>query len=348
MVFLLSLHCTERLCEDAAWVGEVRFGRSTPSCVRLSATPRGAPGKQEKAERERLEQLERQHATIAVQEYQRYIDLITSVHKTASPPVNWVRLAQSTPPTPPKHTRTQEHAARQALATFRPSITDKILRRMESKTTALKSRIYTAIAADEHEFETRQRKYEADQQDWKKTTELAKRVLSDRSAMLDIIRERNPFTAISWLGSAIEFKVDETGLLTATVNVHSEDVVPDQEFGFYKSGKLTSKKLPKSRYYEIYQDYVCGVVLRVAREICALLPVEDFIITAEDELLDAATGKVEPQPILSVYMDRITLEALNFERVDPSDAMRNVHHNMNFKKTQGFKPVAVVSVPRGA
>jgi hypothetical protein len=88
--------------------------------------------------------------------------------------------------------------------------------------------------------------------------------------------------------------------------------------------------------------------LRIAREICALLPIDGFIITAEDEILNSATGKIDPQPILSVYVRRATLQSLNFERVDPSDAMKNFVHNMDFKKTQGFKPVVVVRVPNGS
>jgi hypothetical protein len=305
-------------------------------------------GQQLRAERERLAQLERQHAAAAVQEYESYVNSITSVHKAASTPVDWVRLAQSGPPKPPERTRKNEDAARIALATFRPSMLDKILGRTDTKTTALKRQIHSAIMADEQDFHTCRQRYEADLLEWEQATERAKQVLKDGQLIIDTIRKHNPFTAISELGSQLDFKVDETMLLTVSVNVHSEDIIPNEEFGFCKSGKLAFKKLPKAKYYELYQDYVCGVVLRIAREICALLPIDGFIITAEDEILNSATGKIDPQPILSVYVRRATLQSLNFERVDPSDAMKNFVHNMDFKKTQGFKPVVVVRVPNGS
>jgi hypothetical protein len=302
-------------------------------------------GQQLRAERERLAQLERQHAVAAVQEYESYVNRITSVHKTASTPVDWVRLVQSRPPEPPERTRRHENAARSALATFRPSMLDKILGRTDRKTTALKRQIHSAITADEQDFHTCQQRYKADLLEWEETTERAKKIVNDGPSMLDLIKEQNPFEAISELGSHLYFKMDETALLTIGVNVHSEDIIPDEEFGFFKSGRLASKKLPKSKYYELYQDYVCSVVLRVAREVCALLPIDAFIVTAEDEILNSATGQIEPQPILSVYVHRATLQSLNFERVDPSDAMKNFVHNMAFQKTQGFKPVSVVSAP---
>ncbi len=33
------------------------------------------------------------------------------------------------------------------------------------------------------------------------------------------------------------------------------------------------------------------------------------------------------------------------EYIDPSDAMNNFIHNVNFKKTKGFEPVNEVKVP---
>jgi hypothetical protein len=64
--------------------------------------------------------------------------------------------------------------------------------------------------------------------------------------------------------------------------------------------------------------------------------VHGVVVTAEDELLDAATGHVGPQPILSVAISRSTLDRLNFERIDPSDSLANFPHNMDFKKTKGL------------
>jgi len=97
--------------------------------------------------------------------------------------------------------------------------------------------------------------------------------------------------------------------------------------------------MPKTKYYELYQDYVCGAVLRVARELFALFPIEMIIVTAVAELLNTKTGHLEIQPILSVVIPRETINKLNFELIDPSDSMGNFLHQMKFLKTKGFQPV---------
>jgi hypothetical protein len=101
--------------------------------------------------------------------------------------------------------------------------------------------------------------------------------------------------------------------------------------------------MTKSNFYELYQDYVCGAVLRVARELFALLPIEMVLVTATGTLLNTQTGHMEEQPILSVAMPRKTLEKLNLDMIDPSDSMSNFIHRMKFMKTKGFAKVERIS-----
>lgn len=77
-------------------------------------------------------------------------------------------------------------------------------------------------------------------------------------------------------------------------------------------------------------------MLRIAREFLGLLPVNEMIITGIDDLLNKATGHLEECPILSVLVVRDTLDRLNFQKLDPSDAMASFLHRMSFKKTAGF------------
>ena len=94
--------------------------------------------------------------------------------------------------------------------------------------------------------------------------------------------------------------------------------------------------MPKGHFFELYQDYICSCVLRVARESFALLPLKIAIVTAVGKILNTSTGYQEDQPILSVAIPRDTLATLNMDLVDPSDSLQNFVHRMNFKKTQGF------------
>ena len=60
---------------------------------------------------------------------------------------------------------------------------------------------------------------------------------------------------------------------------------------------------------------------------------------AVDNILNTATGFEEEATVLSVAFDKETLNSLNFNSIDPSDALENFECNMDFKKTQGLKPV---------
>ncbi|MBO2642184.1 hypothetical protein [Shewanella algae] len=97
--------------------------------------------------------------------------------------------------------------------------------------------------------------------------------------------------------------------------------------------------MPKGKFNEIYQDYVCSCVLRVGNELFSAIPDNLVIVTAVDELLNSQTGHLEDAPILSVAVSRSTIERLNLEAIDPSDSMDNFKHNMSFKKTKGFERV---------
>jgi hypothetical protein len=56
-------------------------------------------------------------------------------------------------------------------------------------------------------------------------------------------------------------------------------------------------------------------------------------------MLDTATGHMTDQPILSVLLPRATMESLEFDALDPSDALRNFNHQMDFKKSKGFSRI---------
>lgn len=116
-------------------------------------------------------------------------------------------------------------------------------------------------------------------------------------------------------------------------------MIPREERTLLQSGRLSVKRLPAGKFNELYQDYVCGCVLRIAREVFALLPLDSIIVTAVADVLDTSIGHVREQPILSVAFPRAGLERLNFDALDPSDSMKGFVHRMSFKKTTGFAPV---------
>jgi len=285
-----------------------------------------------KADREAQKEGEREAARATVQSYNEYIEQMTSLHKSCSKSKQWKNSIPSEPVRQPDY----ENEARRRFDNYSPGLFTRLLGRSEKVKAKLNEEINRSAKKDEQEYQ-RQLK------DYKKRVEknkLAKRILNgDIEAYKELIKIANPFQKIANLGSNITIDINDPNVLEAVLNVHSDEVIPDELYSLRSNGTLSEKKLPKGKFYEIYQDYICSCVIRVARELFAILPINKVIVTAQDDLLDTKIGNKSLQPILSVYILKETLESMNMEYIDPSDSMVNFKHNMKFKKTKGFMPV---------
>lgn len=293
---------------------------------------------------EKMQELEK--AAYEVDVFENYIDVIQSIHKDCGDSVDWLKISTSQEPAKPLIISDNERQAIARLNSFAPSFIDKLFGKVTSKRQKLEKEVSIAKVKDTQINSTNLSQWNIDVDEWKERVSLARRLLNgDISAKIDIIKELNPFSEIDHLGSGVKFTIQENGLLIVTINVHGANIIPKEQKTLLKSGRLSIKSMPVSRFNEIYQDYVYSVVLRVANEIFSILPDDKLIINAEDHLLNKSTGHLEPQSLLSVYITRDGVSRLNMEYIDPSDAMNNFIHNVNFKKTKGFEPVNEVKVP---
>lgn len=291
---------------------------------------------------EKMEELER--AAFEVEEFENYLDVLMSIHKDCGPTWNWKEISESPRPQEPERRHNRELKAKAAHQSFTPGVSDKLLRRSDRKRDELSAAIGEAVAEDKREYEQALEDHRVALAEWEEQRALAARILSgDPDAFVKAIELVDPFSELSGLGSSINFSCDDSRLIEATLFPHGEDVIPKESKSLLKSGRLSVKNMPKTRFYELYQDYVCGTALRIARELYALLPVEMSIVTEVSPLLNSKTGHMEDQPILSVAIPRRSLKGLNFDYLDPSDSLQNFVHNMNFRKTKGFAPVERIS-----
>jgi hypothetical protein len=103
------------------------------------------------------------------------------------------------------------------------------------------------------------------------------------------------------------------------------------------TGKLSTKAMPRLQFVELYQDYVCSLVLRIARELHALLPIQASLITAF-----STDGLPTLSPVLSTVIRRSDLARLPFASLDPSDALDSLETRTNFKssrRTGALQPI---------
>lgn len=294
----------------------------------------------EKRQKQYEKMLEIEQAAYEVEVYENHIDLIQSVHKECSNPVNWEAIATSQEPKKPLNKKVNEQSARMDAESYKPGFTDKILKRAGKKRIILEEKIKRAIEKDDAEHKTKLVDWEKKLNQWQKRVTLAKSILGgDVNAKIAAIKYLDPFSEISALGSVVTLSAAASDFLEATIHVHGNEIVPGDVKSLLKSGKLSLKKMPKGKFNEIYQDYVCSCVLRVANELFSAIPDKIVVVTAVDELLNSKTGHLEKSPILSACISRSTLQALNMGALDPSDSMDNFIHNMSFKKTKGFEAV---------
>jgi hypothetical protein len=279
-------------------------------------------------------------AAYEVECYDNKINLLLSIHKDSGDVWNWEEIQKSKPPVKPTKQTRNEQIAKMKLDNFKPGLFTKLFGQTEKKRDKLIKELEEAKKQDEKDFRDSMQLYEQNYSDWEETRNLSEKILAgDIQAYHQAIKEINPFSEISQLGSKVNFFINNASFIEVNLKPNSEKVIPSEIKSLLKSGKLSVKKMPKSQFYELYQDYVCSCILRVARELFLLLPIEMVIIHAIGNLLNSKTGHLEDKPIISVTIPRKTLETLDFEMLDPSDSMANFVHKMKFKKTSGFEAV---------
>lgn len=213
------------------------------------------------------------------------------------------------------------------------------------KRAALQESIKDARRADKEEYRQAIDEYKVAKTDWNSSRRFAARILNgDLDAYKEVIQETSPFRDIDVLGSSIGFRFPNPAVIQAELHVNSEKVIPSEIKSQVTTGELSVKLMPKARFNEIYQDYVCGCVLRVARELFALLPIKMVVVTAFGEILNTQTGHLEEKAVLSVAVPRDFVSQIQWETVDPSDAMENFVHRMCFKKFKGLVAVEPIEL----
>ncbi len=282
--------------------------------------------KQQK-EYEKLQELERNR--IEVELFENKLERIKSIHKECNDDIDWARIKNTPPPFVKGEKGQREIDAIKALESYKPNFLVRFLKQDEKKREELRQRIEQARREDGEEY-----------REWEQLVETATRITNgDIDAYLEVIEDLVPLNDITEFGSGFEFLVEEPHYMEIEFDIQSDTVVPQQVKSLTKTGKVSVKQMPRSKYFDIQQDYVCSCTIRIARDMFALLPLEYVYIQALDERLDTTTGYHEKVVILSVRIDRATLDKLNFDTIDCSDSMANFLHNMKFKKTAGFEVV---------
>lgn len=177
-----------------------------------------------------------------------------------------------------------------------------------------------------------------------KLANFAKEVLNgDDETYLKVIEIAQPFNDLVDLASDFEVGVVDDEFMGVNFNLLSIDEIPDTTTTILKSGKMSEKKISNGAKNEIYRDYASSISIRVARDVFALVPVSKVGVNASVKRISPMTGNEEEITVISVVFDREKMNTINFNNVQPFEALKNFENNVNFKKTTGFNEVLPLS-----
>jgi len=285
-------------------------------------------------------------AASAVDQYEEYIDVLKSVHKDVSDTVDWLALLNEDAPKEPIFSSQNEKAASANLLVYKPSFLDKILGISNKKIEKLTKQVEVAKQIDQNDFNTLMLQHKESLEEQQTLKRIAKGILeNDIHSYKDAIDYFSPFSEIGELGSKMEMSVAPSNA-TLHLHVNSSSIIPGYIPSLTSTGKLSRKNMPAAKFNELYQDYVCSCILRVARETLAYLPVNLVVVNAMGEIYNSATGITKEEVIVSVAISPDILNRLNFELIDPSDSMKNFISNMKFSKTTGFSAVQKIEAEK--
>ncbi len=315
----------------SSWTAQVRRLQAEQRRQEREARKRQKDLERRSKERAKLSALEQ--ARLEVEAHENALEVLLSVQKEQSAPIEWAEFASALPPHEPVRPGRHEFAA----------VLIHGVGELENGAGSGSAAAEEARARDEREYLTMRDEYERERAEWERMRALANRVLSgEAGAYSEAISEFSSLGEIAHLGSSIHFTVRSPRLIECVLTVNGREAIPADVKSLTAAGKLTIKAMPKPRFHEIYQDYVCGCVLRLAREVLALLPVNEVLVAASVHGIDARSGRPAELPVLSAAIVRDVVERLDFEQLDPSDSMENFRHRgdvMASRKGGEFLPI---------
>lgn len=300
----------------------------------------------ERRMKERRKLSEQENAKLEVEAYANALEVLLSIHKESAPPFDWASCAFALPSPPPVASRKWQVLDELRLTLNPLGVT---------ASSWLPASSEDALQRDAAEDSRQAAEYQQDHAEWQEMRDLGRRVLAgDSAAYVEAISKYSNLAELSTVGSELYFTVHGPKALEFRIAVNGRNSIPQEVKSLTASGKLSSKPMPKGKFQELYQDYVCGCLLRVAREVFALLPIETVLAHARVPFTDRATGLDREINVASVILPRARIQALDFNRLDPSDTIESFHHSGSVKisrstgEFQEALPLSLEAPPSGS
>jgi len=152
----------------------------------------------------------------------------------------------------------------------------------------------------------------------------------------------NAFAPIKDFGSFIDISCDGE-ICSIDYIVKDSEIIPEVKKTTQLNKKTKDVKesvFKEQERLDIYQDYVCSAAIKIGRDFLSALPLEEKgVVTALRMAVNSSTGQYEKEPIMSVIFSRDKFDSINFEMIDPSDALESMNCRMDFDAKKGFSVI---------
>jgi len=170
------------------------------------------------------------------------------------------------------------------------------------------------------------------------------RLAGDEALMTEVLTTE--LQQLDWpRETLVDFEIDlPRRRVCLDVDLPEIEDIPDRRarLGARNRRLVIRDKSARQRRQE-YARHIHGVILRLASVVLALLPgIERVVLSGYSQRLDASTGHVRDDYLLSVDVDKRRFAELNFaqpERVDPVAALERVNLRRDMTKTGIFRPI---------
>lgn len=266
-----------------------------------------------------------------VKAYQEDIALITSLHLYEDYPrgIDWSAVKSEEEPFAKGTDGPQVKEAKALLDAQKPGLFQRVFGGGKALMAELEANLEEAKKADEALYRA-----------WESNKALAEKILGqNKDNYLEALEEVKLSEELGNYVRSLKFAYTDEDSLQADMTLSVTDFIPEQYKTLTPTGKLSVKDYTKTDYYEIASRFVTGLVFRTARNLFNLLPIEDVLMEVSEMEKNKYSGLEEKERILSILIDRSTLEKIDFTEANPFEALTNFRHEVNFVKTKGFTKI---------
>lgn len=271
----------------------------------------------------------------AASAYQQLIEILTGSHRVPFKRRDWSAAANKPWPADAERRDTQERAAKTAAESYTPSWFARTFGFEKRQRAQLEKAIIDARSADDSAYRAEQDRIAAQRRE----IEFAQSVIALKAdAVTAVINDHAGLDETGLEGVSI---LAIGGRVIAVVDGMEFDDMPTQSISLLQSGKASVKPLPRSKALELHRDNLCSSAVTVAAAFLRVLPVDAVEVVVETDLLDPATGHIEPQPVIYLRATAQALENVNLLNAEPAPLAERLGAHMTWSRKDGFRPINI-------